>query len=498
MTSKEKEILINIISGVESGGQIYGKRDYAAYAPPYHASPDEHTITLGWGQFYGGNANKLLNKIYKKNSLAVPANLVNMLDIDWVAQKWKPTSSQKQALIQAITSTTGKECQDELFIELTEPTIKEAEKYSSDVGVQIMYVEIAHLGGDSAAKRIFNKMSKPYTIDKVYDTLMLDQKDTTNNNQVGDKIYQSRHQCCVKWIKQYLYTETSKQTATKGSDVVAQYEITGNYISNSGSDENGRATGGSPGDQTKKEWQIRSWYNRPWDCILRHPDEKVRHKISELAIKAAQNDHIGYNQNNRYSYWDLLVKAGYDPSKIVTNCDADCSAGVIANTKAVGYILGIKALQQLQATYTGNMRSTFKNAGFQVLTASKYLTSADYLLPGDILLNDVHHTATCVSTGAKVGKIDSSTTPVQTNTVGDCSVGLHWFLKDAVHPEIKSIQILLNEKGCRGKDGKKLDVDGELGPNTAYAIEQLQRKAGMPSTTNWGTVAAKTWQLILN
>lgn len=295
----------------------------------------------------------------------------------------------------------------------------------------------------------------------------------------------------------YDYFKKNGIVETKGSDVMAQYEITGNYISNSGSDENGRATGGIPGDQTKKEWQIRSWYNRPWDCILRHPDEKVRHKISELAIKAAQNDHIGYNQNNRYSYWEYLVKAGYDPSKIVTNCDADCSAGVIANTKAAGYILGIKALQQLQATYTGNMRSTFKNAGFQVLTGSKYLTSADYLLPGDILLNDAHHTATCVSTGSKAK--DNQSTPTSTqNLIGDCTINAHWFLKDAVHPEIKSIQILLNEKGYRGKDGKKLDVDGELGPNTAYAIEQLQRKAGMPSTTNWGTVAGKTWQLILN
>lgn len=35
------------------------------------------------------------------------------------------------------------------------------------------------------------------------------------------------------------------------------------YISNSGSDENGAYRGGQAGDQTGKEWRMRSWYNRP-------------------------------------------------------------------------------------------------------------------------------------------------------------------------------------------------------------------------------------------
>ena len=353
MTSKENEIMVNIVGGVESGGQIYGNRDYAAYAPPYHASPDEHTVTLGWAQFYGGNAQRLVKNIYKANPSAVPANIVQALNKDWVATRWNPTSSQKQSLISAITSTAGKKCQDELFVEITQPVIKEAEKYTSDIGCQIMYVEIAHLGGDSAAKRIFNKMSKPYTVDKIFDTLMLDQRDTSNNNQVGDKVYQSRHECCVRWIKQYLTTTTTTPSTTKGSDPVAEQEIKGgNYISNSGSDENGRATGGKAGDQTGNEWTIRGWYNRPWDCVLRYPDANVANKISELAIKAARNAKIGYNQNNRYSYWTLLQKANYDPSAITTACDADCSAGVIANTKATGYILGITALKNIWATYT--------------------------------------------------------------------------------------------------------------------------------------------------
>jgi len=174
------------------------------------------------------------------------------------------------------------------------------------------------------------------------------------------------------------------------------------YISNSGSDENGAYSGGQAGDQTGKEWRMRDWYNRPWTCVLRYPDQKVALKIAQLAIDAALNDHIGYDQSQNRTYLAQLKSVGWEPSKITVNCEADCSAGVCANVTAAGYLLGIKALQNHTGTYTGNMRSALTKAGFQLLTDSKYLTSGDYLLPGDILLNDGHHTATNVTVGKKV------------------------------------------------------------------------------------------------
>lgn len=178
-------------------------------------------------------------------------------------------------------------------------------------------------------------------------------------------------------------------------------------ISNSGHDEHGRYHGGQAGDQNG-EWVIQNWYNRPWNCILRYPVASVRKKIAELARKAANNNKIGYDQYQRMTYWTQLQKANYDPSKIKVACEADCSAGVIANVWAVGHIFNIGALKNLSATYTGNMRSAFKAAGFEVLTASKYLTSDKYLLEGDILLNDAHHTATNLDDGSAV-KTSSNT-----------------------------------------------------------------------------------------
>ena len=174
------------------------------------------------------------------------------------------------------------------------------------------------------------------------------------------------------------------------------------YISNSGSDENGAYSGGQAGDQTGKEWRMRDWYNRPWTCVLRYPDQKVALKIAQLAIDAALNDHIGYDQSQNRTYLTQLKSVGWEPSKITVSCEADCSAGVCANVTAAGYLIGIKALQNHTGTYTGNMRSALTKAGFQLLTDSKYLTSGDYLLPGDILLNDGHHTATNVTIGKKV------------------------------------------------------------------------------------------------
>ena len=77
-------------------------------------------------------------------------------------------------------------------------------------------------------------------------------------------------------------------------------------ISNSGSDEHGNYKGGQAGDQTGREWYIRDWYNRPWNCVLRHPNEEVRKCLATLAVKAANNDRIGYDQSQRDTYKEAL------------------------------------------------------------------------------------------------------------------------------------------------------------------------------------------------
>ena len=171
-------------------------------------------------------------------------------------------------------------------------------------------------------------------------------------------------------------------------------------ISNCGSDEHGKTHGGKAGDQTGKEWRIRSWYDRPWKCILRYKGEAVADLIADLAILSAENDKIGYDQWERDTYWKYLVKADYHPENIKAVCESDCSAGVMAIVKATGYRLGIKALKDVNEKLTcRGMRKALEKAGFEVLDAKKYLTSEKYLQRGDILLNDTAHTAIEVGDG---------------------------------------------------------------------------------------------------
>ena len=176
------------------------------------------------------------------------------------------------------------------------------------------------------------------------------------------------------------------------------------YISNSGSDENGKYKGGKAGDQSGKEWYLRKWYNRPWTCVLRWPDINVGTLIAQLGIDAALNDKIGYDQGQRDSFWKEVRKVGFLPALVKVACEEDCTAGVNALVHCAAYLLDIPAMKAIPETgiRSGNMRSKYKAAGFQVLTDSKYLKNGDYLLPGDILLYDDHHAATNVTCGKKV------------------------------------------------------------------------------------------------
>ncbi len=234
------------------------------------------------------------------------------------------------------------------------------------------------------------------------------------------------------------------------------------YISNSGSDENGRLYEGKAGDQTGQEWQLRSWYSRPWTCVLRHPDATVRRMIAEFAIDAALNNAIGYDQYQRYSYWARLQESGYRPANVVTPCEADCTAGVTANVKAIGHLLGLPKLEAIEKdTRSGNMRSRFKAAGFEVLTDSKYLTGYTWLCPGDILLYDNHHAATNVTCGRNA-KIQEKT-GLRNGDTGENVVQLQ---KDLISV---------------GYDCGVWGADGDFGDATELALIEFQYDHNLPA-----------------
>ena len=474
MNKKYLDVLTNIIGGVETGGQVYGHRRYEAYVGPGSNTSKEKTCTLGWAGNYGERARRLCKMIFDRDPLAFRkadnAGIEKKLSVNWETTKWHPTTAQQKALIAIITTATGKKCQDELFQELMETYIAKAEEYGvKDIPSQMMWCEIQHLGGIKPVQRIFKRAEKPYTPDTIFASLVLDQKDPKSNTQVGDKIFESRHKCCVKWIKKYVNEEKTEENG---------------MISNCGHDENRKYTGGKPGDQKGDEWAIIPWYSRPWTCVLRHPDPAVRKQIANQARKAARNNLVGYCQGHRLTYWEHLKASNYDPSQITVACEADCSSGVSANIRATGILLKNEELQKIPVSCTTrNLKPQCDEHGFDVLTDKKYLTSPDYLLEGDILLCEGHHVATNLTTGSKAGgTAEKPTTATKPGTLPDNNVkkGQKW---------INSCYGATLEKYL----GEKLKVDGEYGTKSRAAAvciwkDVSNRKNGSkldPSNSNF-------------
>ena len=238
-------------------------------------------------------------------------------------------------------------------------------------------------------------------------------------------------------------------------------------ISNCGHDERNKYSGGTAGDQTGGEWAVINWYNRPWKCVLRHPDAKVRKMIADMARAAAKNNLVGYDQSQRHTFWEHLKASNYKPENITIACEADCSSGVAAIVKGAGYRLGIQKLKDVSIyLYTGNMRAGLKAAGFEALTASKYLTSDAYLIEGDIILNDSCHVATNLTNGSKASG--------ETTSGGVTSKG--YLSKGDTGAAVKDMQEKLISCGYScGSSG----ADGSFGNDTLAAVKKFQRENGL-------------------
>ena len=298
-------------------------------------------------------------------------------------------------------------------------------------------------------------------------------------------------------------------------------------ISNSGHDERNRYHSGKAGDQTGTEWCIRSWYKRPWNVVIRFTDSKIANMLATLSIYAARNNKIGYDQYQRTTYWTQLKKRGYDPRKISTACEEDCSAGVLANVKAALYLTGHKTWgDRININgYTGNMRGIICGCGASVktFTDASHVNSTQYLLPGDILLNTSAHTAVNLGIGSKMReKVSTSSTfsKADSNKVKvvkalqaslNSSYGLSLAVDGSFGPKTQAavdehylyynpVRVLLRNAHVSwlqtelNKHGAKLTVDGLFGKNTQKAVKNFQKKYGLEVD---GYAGVKThWKLI--
>ena len=199
-------VLVNIIGAVESGGQVYGERNYGCYIKPNTNSKKETTITIGWPQFYGNRGRELLKRIYDEDEeefLKIDSKnrIAKMLDQNW--EGWNPNRKQKNIIISLLTSKEGKKCQDAMFLEEMKECVEYCKENFTDQAWAVhMYCEIAHLGGMNNANQVFQECNGKYTLKRIMKVLKKDQKDKIVN-EVGDKIYWSRHEVCCEFLEKY-------------------------------------------------------------------------------------------------------------------------------------------------------------------------------------------------------------------------------------------------------------------------------------------------------
>ena len=461
MNEENLKILTNIIGAVETGGQVYGKRRYDAYDPPYKNSPKEHTITIGWAQCYGHEARQLIKAIYDEDKDAFwhidTSGIAEMLSSDWVAIRWNPTPKQKADIIALIDSPVGRSVQDRIFREKMRKLIEDCStEYTSDVKAQMMYCEIRHLGGKGPCDRIFQRCAGKYDLDTIMASLVTDQRDTSSDNQVGDKRYWSRHVKCREFIEKYAVDETEPEKEEKEEKKMAV------IIGSARGDENGNARGGKAGDQKqngtpdyKGEISRQEWYKhkKGW-YVFRAKDPAAREQIALNTEEASDNPHAGYDQGQNRTLLAEAKKVGLIVKNVVEDSETDCG-----QLQRIGIL---RAGIDISDFYTANMKEAIEATGkFYVFTDAAHCNYSTRLIRGDILCTRTKGHTVCVLTdGTRAAeeraKYDGAPGPEPAPAERTCA--------DAV----KDLQNFLNgnyEKII----GKKLKTDGVYGAKTRAA-----------------------------
>ena len=234
MLKENITVLRKILYAVETGGQVYGKQRYNAFIGAGANTPNEKAITIGAGQWYAGEAKRLLQKIQRGNPALFKKMDTQGLESDLLKKNWStyaisPSSAKAKCIISIISSNLGIKCQDELMEEqIAEYSESIAKKYGTMPDDAMMEcINIIHQGGASALQRILSKTKKPYTSETIYVALCTDPADP-RPNQVGD--YTTRQKKVIEMIRKYAKKETTTVAKTK----LQKFTELGDYYANNG------------------------------------------------------------------------------------------------------------------------------------------------------------------------------------------------------------------------------------------------------------------------
>lgn len=138
--------------------------------------------------------------------------------------------------------------------------------------------------------------------------------------------------------------------------------------------ENGRATGGKPGDQTGREVRVGDYYYFGQNMVIRYKSVLKGRKAAKIAKTLANNSSIGYNQDGRYELPNLASKCNWNLKKLLkalkkqkVNCDCSSFASTVINMAYGKSLISISTT----ATIWNNCKATGKFKKISVSKAKK-------------------------------------------------------------------------------------------------------------------------------
>ena len=250
-------------------------------------------------------------------------------------------------------------------------------------------------------------------------------------------------------------------------------------------DENGNISGGAGGDQTGKEVCTRNWYSKGWNVLLRPKSAALAEKSAQACEAACVNAKVGYDQGGRNTLNAKAKAVGYDLAKIADACECDCSSLMHVCAIAGGANLSYGS----NGCTTRTMVSAFVASGdYEKLTASKYLTSDQYLQRGDILVKEGSHTAMVLGNGAAAALGDVSYEGTATVYY---SVRCPLLSRGAKGEPVRAMQQLLIAKGY---ELPRYGADGDFGGETENALLLFQEDTKLTPDAKCGQA---TWSALL-
>ena len=118
-------------------------------------------------------------------------------------------------------------------------------------------------------------------------------------------------------------------------------------------------------------------------------------KVADFMVMAAQNDNIGYDQDQRNTLLSECKKVGFDVSK-VGPCECDCSSLVSVACMYAG-IPESYLISNANCKTTRTLRRALQCTGkVTVIFDKNILSSYNSLNRGDILISEGHHVVVVV------------------------------------------------------------------------------------------------------